>query len=668
MTAPLPPDEEERLNALRRYEILDTPAEQEFDDITLLASHICGTPIAVISLIDETRQWFKSKVGLTGTETSRDLAFCAHAILQREVFVVSDPEADTRFATNPFVTGDPGIRFYAGAPLITAEGHALGTLCVIDQERRELSPESAAALQALSRQVVAHLDLRHSLKLQREGVADLERTHRDLSWKTAFLEAQVNSSIDGILVVDLQGRKVLQNERFNELLRIPRHLADDPDDQKQVQWLTNLMRYPEQFRERVGTLSAHPEEVSRDEIELKDGTFLDGYSAPVRGQDGHCYGRIWTFRDMTERKRAEDALRLLGSAVEQAKESIVITDADLEAPGPRIVFVNPAYTQLTGYTAEEVIGKSPRILQGPRTDREVLARLRGNLERGEMFAGDTINYRKDGSEYHLEWQIAPVRDGSGKITNFVAVQRDITERKKDEEEIRAARVVAALRQSEERYSFLADAVPLIIWTGRPDGCREYFNKAWFDYTGLTLEQSRETGWRVAVHPDDLPPCLERLKRSLSTGQSYEFESRFRRASDGTYRWHLGRALPLRDEQGEIVQWVGTCTDIDDAKRSEETLQKANDLLGIRVQERTAELHAAMETAEMANHAKSRFLATMSHEIRTPMNGVIGMTSLLLDTPLTQEQRDFAETIRASGEACSRSSTTSSISPRSRPGS
>jgi PAS domain S-box-containing protein len=134
--------------------------------------------------------------------------------------------------------------------------------------------------------------------------------------------------------------------------------------------------------------------------------------------------------DITERKRAEESLRLLGSAVEQSKESIVITDAELKLPGPRILFVNPAFTKMTGYTAEEAIGKTPRILQGPRTDKTVLSRLRQNLERGETFAGEAINYRKDGTEFNLEWQIAPLRDAGGHITHFVAIQRDITERKR----------------------------------------------------------------------------------------------------------------------------------------------------------------------------------------------------------------------------------------------
>jgi PAS domain S-box-containing protein len=139
---------------------------------------------------------------------------------------------------------------------------------------------------------------------------------------------------------------------------------------------------------------------------------------------------IAQIQDITDRKRAEESLRLLNSAVEQSKESILITEAKLDLPGPRIIFVNPAFTQMTGYTAEEAKGKTPRILQGPRTDKTVLSRLRKNLEKGESFAGEAVNYRKDGSEFNMEWQIAPIRNAGGIITHFVAIQHDITERKK----------------------------------------------------------------------------------------------------------------------------------------------------------------------------------------------------------------------------------------------
>jgi GAF domain-containing protein len=149
-----------RLEALRQYCVLDTGCEAAFDDLTLLAAQICGTPIALISLIDDCRQWFKSKVGLDVESTSRDLAFCAHAIQQPDdVLIVPDTLLDHRFATNSLVTSDPYIRFYAGAPLITPEGYAVGTLCVIDRVPRQLSLEQVQALRTLSRQVIAQMEL-----------------------------------------------------------------------------------------------------------------------------------------------------------------------------------------------------------------------------------------------------------------------------------------------------------------------------------------------------------------------------------------------------------------------------------------------------------------------------------------------------------------------------
>jgi len=139
--------------------------------------------------------------------------------------------------------------------------------------------------------------------------------------------------------------------------------------------------------------------------------------------------------EVSEHQRAEETLRLLGSAVEQSKDSIVITDAQLERPGPRILFVNPAFTKMTGYTAKEAIGETPRILQGPKTDKAVLSRLYQNLSRGETFEGEAINYRKDGEEFTLEWQVAPIRDATGTTTHFVAVQHDISERKRFEAQL-----------------------------------------------------------------------------------------------------------------------------------------------------------------------------------------------------------------------------------------
>jgi GAF domain-containing protein len=167
-----PHNEETRLATLEKYAILDTDPELAFDDLTLLASFVCKTPIALISLIDEKRQWFKSRVGISISETSRDVAFCSDAIMQSDIFVVPDAMEDERFRNNPLVISEPHIRFYAGAPLITEDGHALGTLCVIDQKPRQLEAGEREALQALSRLVLAQLEFRRNLMLLKEALND----------------------------------------------------------------------------------------------------------------------------------------------------------------------------------------------------------------------------------------------------------------------------------------------------------------------------------------------------------------------------------------------------------------------------------------------------------------------------------------------------------------
>jgi PAS domain S-box-containing protein len=241
---------------------------------------------------------------------------------------------------------------------------------------------------------------------------------------------------------------------------------------------------------------------------ILDGTPTNNFENRYLRRDGSIVPMLWmsvwsereqanfcVARDLTERKRTEESMRLLESAVEQVNESIMITDAELDLPGPRIVFVNSAYTRMTGYTAAEAIGETPRKLQGPRTDRAVLDRLRQDLTEGNPFAGRIINYRKDGAEFDLEWQIAPIRDATGKTTHYVAIQRDVTERIRNERELLAAKV----------------------------------------------------------------------------------------------------------------------------------------------------------SAEDANRAKSEFLANMSHEIRTPMNGIMGMTELVLDTPLDPDQREYLSMAKASAD-------------------
>ncbi len=177
MKAPIPDNETERLAALREYHILDTGAEQAYDDITALAAYLCEAPIALISLVDESRQWFKSRVGMNRQETPRDVAFCAHAILQSEPLIVRDALKDARFADSALVTRAPHIRFYAGFPLSSPEGFALGTLCAIDRKPRQITPRQKTAMLALARQVMALLELRRVSRRMAEALEKVKTLH-----------------------------------------------------------------------------------------------------------------------------------------------------------------------------------------------------------------------------------------------------------------------------------------------------------------------------------------------------------------------------------------------------------------------------------------------------------------------------------------------------------
>lgn len=219
MKADLPDDEKLRLDALRRYDILDTEAEQAYDDITRIAAHVAGTPISLVSLVDTDRQWFKSKVGLTAAQTPREYAFCAHAILSPGTpLIVPDATRDPRFADNPLVTGAPDIRFYMGAPLVTVDKQPIGTLCVIDRVAREPSPAQIEALNALARQVISQLELRRltrDLRLvvgEREAhLEELERYRSQLEIANAtLLERSLKDKLTGV------GNRAAFDERLTE--------------------------------------------------------------------------------------------------------------------------------------------------------------------------------------------------------------------------------------------------------------------------------------------------------------------------------------------------------------------------------------------------------------------------------------------------------------------
>ncbi len=319
LEAPLPNNEPDRLNALHDYQVLDTPAQEAFDQLTRLAAYICGTPTALISLVAQERQWFKSKVGFIACECSRDIAFCAHTILEPQLLIIEDATQDTRFVDNPLVSGEPKIRFYAGVPLITPDNHAVGTICVIDYVPRQLSLEQQKALQALAHQVVAQLELRRHLidlasanteRRQAESTRDESaQPYRSLFEDTPLMYFTVNSEAV-IIAVNSFGAAQLGYTVEELLGRSGLDIVYDEDRNAVLQHFQYCLQNPTQI--------AHWDLRKM----RKDGSVLwvKEITRIVTNPDGTQVARI-VCEDITERKRTEAAL-LRAKLAEAAKKEL----------------------------------------------------------------------------------------------------------------------------------------------------------------------------------------------------------------------------------------------------------------------------------------------------------------------------------------------------------
>jgi diguanylate cyclase (GGDEF)-like protein/PAS domain S-box-containing protein len=430
-------DEHMRLEALRRYWVLDTEPESQFDDIVQLASEICKTPMATITLVDSKRQWFKSKIGIPMSETPREIAFCNTAIRQRDLFIVGDARNDPRFATSPLVTGEPFVRFYAGAPLVTSDGFILGTLGVLDRVPRELTREQKQALAILSREVVAQLELKRHLEMLEQRVE--ERTaalnHANATLKREAEERDREAKLSQAIIDSLPGLFYLFDEngrylRWNRNLEtVTGYTHEEIAAAHPIDFLGSDGE-KKLVTERIGKVLIEGSSSVEVNLVTKSGRQIPYYFSGAKIElDGRpCIAGLGL--DITARRRAEEILRLRDRAIQASVNAIIITDLE-----GNIEYANPAFERITGYAVGEVVGRNCRLLQGDDTEQPGVATLRRSIRAREEAAALLRNYRKDGRLFWNDVHIAPVRGQNGEATHFVGVLNDITEIKHYEQEL-----------------------------------------------------------------------------------------------------------------------------------------------------------------------------------------------------------------------------------------
>jgi PAS domain S-box-containing protein len=423
------------------------------------------------------------------------------------------------------------------------------------------------------------------------------------------------------------------------------------DTVERTQGLTALLGYT--LEEAEPTLQwwqqlVHPDDSQRVDDEFKASlAHSDRYKIEyrVRHKDGHY---VWLQdRGFVKQDADNRSVRIVGIKIDISDRKK--TEADLQQSEERIRLATTAANLGMWFwdlTTDELIftSKCKELFGFPsdttityelflntlhpedrqRTDEAVSCALAQKLDYD-------IEYRSIWADGSVHWLAAKGRgfyDVFDKPVRMMGTVQDISEQQAALRERKQAE--ETLRQSEERYRFLADSIPEMVWTADAEGKRNYVNQRWHEYTGLNLEETVGYGWRKILHPDDLEKSAQLWTEALSNGTPYEAEHRYLRAADGTYRWHLVRGLPIKDDQGRVVKWFGTCTDIHQQKQIEE--ERAQ----ILEREKAARLEA-----EAANRIKDEFLAVLSHELRSPLNPILGWTKLL-----KSRKFDEAATFRA----------------------
>lgn len=562
----LPLNESDRLTALESYSIMDTLPEKEYDAITQLASYICGTPIALVTLLDKDRQWFKSSVGLGVSETPREISFCQYSIMGDDVYEVNNALENKLFADNPLVTGNPDIRFYAGAPLQDSEGFNLGSLCVIDTIPRVLTEQQKNALKLLANQVVLLLQLR-------KKNADLNTTQKEFQNFTDL-------SKDLVCIANVNGLFYKVNPAFTAALGYSKEELEGtpfvnfvhPDDLDKT------------YKEFAKLAEGHKTISFENRYRCKNGEYIvlswNASPDPVSG-NLYCIAREMTFEN-NQKETLVKTTNELSAILNSAEFSIIATELD-----GTIKQFNRGAEILLGYTADEVVGKkTPAFIH---VIEEVVKRAEDlTIELGEKIepgfdvfvikakkfgiadSNEWTYVRKDGGTFPIVLSVTAIKNIQGELTGYLGISKDITKEKEAESNlINSNKLLDESQSIAKTGSWKFDLVTKdLVWSKG--------NYKIFEFEELPANKLFDA-YRKILRPEIVFQMDIAIEKSITTGQDFEFMNSID-FPDNRLKYVLTLGKVIKNEFGEVVGAQGSTQDVTEKKLAEQNLIDSNRLL------------------------------------------------------------------------------------------